>query len=253
MIAAALTVSVLAAAPADARPLQQVKESGALALCANPNALPFSAKNGDRHGFQVETAAAVAHELGVGLAQDWVVTAIDRGRADCDVVMDAIADSEVQSDSGLKLSKPYRRSGVALAVRADNKAIAALADVTGDMKIGVLPGSLAAKLLIQRRFHVYPDIFEDELLDLAASGEIAAAAVSSVSIGYYNVSHPEHPMRLVDAFAHEPDLAWNVAVGMVKPDPALTEAVNSALDRLLADGTIKRIYAGYGVELLPPQ
>ena len=51
----------------------------------------------------------------------------------------------------------------------------------------------------------------------------------------------------------EPDFGWNVSVGMSKPDDKLRAAINSALDQLTADGTIKRIYAKYGIDLRPPK
>jgi polar amino acid transport system substrate-binding protein len=39
----------------------------------------------------------------------------------------------------------------------------------------------------------------------------------------------------------------------VKPDDKLRAAIQSALDRLSADGTITRIYAKYGINLQPPK
>jgi ABC-type amino acid transport substrate-binding protein len=38
-----------------------------------------------------------------------------------------------------------------------------------------------------------------------------------------------------------------------KSDQALVNAVNEVLDRMLADGSLTRIYARYGVEHRPPQ
>jgi polar amino acid transport system substrate-binding protein len=245
-------LALLCAVPVMARPLDQIKES-ALALCANPNALPFSAKGGTLHGFQIEMAVALAKTMGVQLDVHWVITGIDRGRADCDIIVDAIADGDVLDDAHLKASKPYRRSGVALAVRADNAKIASLADIREGMKIGVLPGSLAAKILIERKIQTFPAMFEDDLLDAVASGEITAAAVTPTAIGYYNLNHPNQSIRVVNAFVGIRDLNWNVAIGLVKPDAALTTAINVGLDKLLAAGTVKAIYARYGVALVPPK
>jgi polar amino acid transport system substrate-binding protein len=245
-------LALLCAAPALARPLEQIKESS-LAVCANPNALPFAEKGGTLHGFQIEMAEALAKTMGVELDVHWVITSIDRGRADCDMIVDAIADPQVLDDAHLKASKPYRRSGVALAVRTDNAKITSLADIRDDMKVGVLPGSLAAKVLIQRDIHTYPAMLENDLLDAVASGEIAAAAVTPTAIGYYNLTHPGRSIKLVDAFAGIDDLDWNIAIGLVQPDAALTRAVNTALDKLLAAGTVKAIYARYGVTLIPPR
>ena len=49
-----------------------------------------------------------------------------------------------------------------------------------------------------------------------------------------------------------PELRWEVAVGMRKADDALVDAVNAALDRMLEQGVVSRIYASYGIEPGPP-
>ncbi len=49
-----------------------------------------------------------------------------------------------------------------------------------------------------------------------------------------------------------PELHWEVAVGMRKADDALVAAVNDALDRMLANGVVSRIYASYGIEPAKP-
>ncbi|MGH6979613.1 MAG: substrate-binding periplasmic protein [Stellaceae bacterium] len=243
----------LVAAPVLGRPLEQVTESGAIVLCAHPNALPFSAKDGARHGFQLELGAAIAREIGVGFETHWTVSAHDLNRADCDFVLDAIADPEAQNESRLTLSKPYGASGVALAVRDDNRTIRAFVDLAAAGKIGILPGSMAAMYLGQHGVRTSPAGFESDLLDEVASGEVAGAAVTPTAIGFYNASHADHPMKAVAAFAAVRDLNWNLAVGLAKPDAALTGAVNVALDKLIAAGTIREIYSRYGVDLAPPR
>lgn len=248
-----LFIGVLIAFPGVARPLDQVKESGAIALCAHPNALPFSAKDGPRHGFQVELGAAIAREMGVGFDTHWTVSAHDLNRADCDFVLDAIADAEAQHESRLKLSRPYGSSGVVLAVRSDDGHIRAFADLAGAGKIGILPGSMAAMYLGQHGVHTSPAGFEADLLDEVATGELAGAAVTPTAIGFYNTQHRGRPMKAVAVFAAVHDLNWNLAAGIARPDAALLDAVNAALDKLTAAGTIKAIYARYGVELAPPR
>lgn len=248
-----LLIASLLAAPASARSYDEIKQSGTLILCAHPNSLPFASKNGARHGFQVELATALAKRLGVTLTRDWVITGYDLFRAPCDVVMDSIADPQAQEDSGLKLSKPYRRSGVALAVRADDEAIHSLADLGSERKVGVLTGSIAAMTLDQRGIETLPGLFEDELLVLLAEREVDAAAVTASSAGYYNLRHPKHRVRLISVFEGDADLSWNIAVGLRRPDAALTQAVDEAMAQLVADGTVKRIYARYGVAVQPPR
>ena len=60
-------------------------------------------------------------------------------------------------------------------------------------------------------------------------------------------------MRLIPAFGDDLDLNWNIAAGLLRPDDQLRARVDAAIEALLADGTIARIYARYGIELKPPQ
>src|ERR1700751_159231 len=98
--------------PAQARSLDTIRSIGALGLCAHPNSLPFASKAGDPPGFQVELGQALAHELGVSLRLGWIITVYQIRSADCDIVMDVIADREAQSETNLRISKPYYRTGV---------------------------------------------------------------------------------------------------------------------------------------------
>jgi polar amino acid transport system substrate-binding protein len=219
-----------------------------LALCAHPNALPFASRKGDPPGVHVELGEALARQLGVGLVVDWVTTTFQRRAVDCDIVLDAIAIDEVQAPRGLSLSKPYGRSGVALALRPDAPSLTRFADLSGGHRVAVQFGSLAARMLDQLGVRIVPFAFEDEMLEALVAGRVMAAAVSPASVGYFNHGHPGRPLRLVHAYEGEPELAWNLAVGMRRSDAALREALDRAIDQLLADGSVRRIYARYGIE-----
>jgi ABC-type amino acid transport substrate-binding protein len=241
------------ASPVAARPLDDVRSRGALTLCAHPNALPFASRKGQPPGFQVELAEALARQLGVGLVVEWVTTAFHRRAVDCDIVLDAIAIDEVQAERGLRLSRPYGRSGVALALRPDVPSVTRFAELTSGHRVAVQFGSLAAKLLDQLGVPIVPFAFEDEMLQALVAGRVTAAAVSPASVGYFNLGHPGRPLRLVHAYEGEPELSWNLAVGMRRSDAALRAAVDRAIDLLLADGSVRRIYARYGIEHRPPR
>jgi polar amino acid transport system substrate-binding protein len=234
-----------------ARSLDAIRARGVLHLCAHPNSLPFASKTGDPPGFQVELGRALASELSVTLATEWIVVPSQIFRADCDIVLDTIADPEAQADSGLQLSSPYYRAGVALAV-PPGSAIASFADLNGRTKVAVQVGSLAAMTLNQRQVPTSPFGFEDDMLAALAANEVDAAAVTPLAAGYYNLMHPSRAFTIVPPDESLRDLVWNEAVGMRRPDDALREAIDAALARLRADGTIHRIYARYGIALLPP-
>ncbi len=240
------------AANATARSLEAIRQRGALTLCAHPTALPFASRSGDVPGFQVEIARALAKRLEVSLEQHWVINSFQYRRADCDIVLDAIADRAVLAEVGLRMSRPYHRSGVALAV-GPKSSVASLAELESGLRVGVQVGSMASMMLSKRGVKTSPFAFEDEIMDALAKGEIDAAAVTPAAIGWFNRTHPGGRARRVPAFEEDPDLNWNVAVGMVSPDEKLREGVDAALGALLADGTLARIYARYDVELQPPQ
>jgi polar amino acid transport system substrate-binding protein len=98
-----------------------------------------------------------------------------------------------------------------------------------------------------------PFVFEDEIVEALSHREIEAAAVTPVTVGWFNQQHADTPLRLIPAFENDPDFNWNIAAGLFRPDDRLRQQVDAAIEALLADGTIARIYARYGIELRPPQ
>jgi polar amino acid transport system substrate-binding protein len=108
---------------------------------------------------------------------------------------------------------------------------------------------MAAMTLGQRHVPTSTFGFEIDSLEALANHEIDAAAVTPTTASYFNRTHPDKALHILDVDESEPNLSWNVAVGMVRPDDRLRKAVDEALERLTADGTIDRIYGGYGVAL----
>jgi polar amino acid transport system substrate-binding protein len=233
---------------AHARSLDAIRESGMIGLCAHPNSLPFASKSGDPPGFQIELGNALARELGVSLRLDWIITQYQMRSAGCDIVLDIIADREAQGETNLKISKPYYRTGVALAVLPGSR-LTSFRSLDEHSKVGVLVGSMAAMTLGQRHVPLSTFGFEVDSLEALANHEIDAAAVTPTMASYFNLTHPDKVVRILDLDESEPNLSWNVAVGMVRPDDRLKNAVDDALERLSADGTINRIYGRYGVVL----
>ena len=235
---------------AGARPLDVIRDRGVLSLCAHANALPFASKTQEPPGFQIELGRALAAALGVTLHVEWVVSGIQFRVADCDIVLDTIAVPEAQVERRLQLSKPYQRSGVGLALGVDTRGVEKFDDLIG-RRVAVQGRSLAAMLLGQRGVRLAFFGYEEEMIEAVARGEVEAAAVSPATVGYFNLRHPEAPVRFVHAYDGEPELRWNLAVGMRRADAPLREAIDAAIDRLAADGTLGKIYARYGIEYRP--
>jgi polar amino acid transport system substrate-binding protein len=248
MVAVAGIYCLLTPTATLARPLDSIKARGVLTVCANPNALPFSSKKGDRRGIELELAEVLAKELGVGLEVGWVVFPNQTGRVDCDVLFDTIVDREVAEEAHLQLSKPYAISGVAIGLRPGIEGVKGFADLKKGERVGAIVGSLASVRLGQNGLPTIPFTFEDEMVEAVGKGELDAALVTPATIGYYNLTHKDSPVTLVRAYEGMPELRWEVAVGMRKADDALVNAVNEAVDRMLAQGTVRQIYVSYGIE-----
>jgi polar amino acid transport system substrate-binding protein len=237
----------------NARPLESIKNRGVLLICANPNALPFASKTGDRRGFELELGEALASQLGVKLEVGWVVFPNQLGRVDCDIILDAIVDEAIAQERHIRLSRPYLVSGVAIALRPGVSGVADYADLKKGQRVGAMVGSLASVTLGQKGLPTIPFTFEDDMIEAVGKGELDAALATPASIGYYNLLHKDAPVTLVRAYENVPEFRWEIAVGMRKSDDALVAAINEAIDRLLADGTVGRIYASYGIEPSQPK
>jgi polar amino acid transport system substrate-binding protein len=249
--AAAFWLTSLLPPSASARTLAEIQGRGLISMCAHPDALPHASDRPDAPGFQIEIGRALAASLGFPLQVDWIVARMRAGLVDCDLLLDTIADPDVQRGP-VKLSHAYQKSGVALALRPGNDAVQGFKDLRPEQRVGVMVGSVASVVLGKRGLHTVPYSFESEMVEDLAKGTLDAGAVSPASIAYYIHAHPGAGLRFVHAYDAEPELRWNLAVGLRRSDDALVAAVNAALDKLIDDGTLARIYARYGVDYRRP-
>jgi polar amino acid transport system substrate-binding protein len=245
-VAAAGTL-LCASGPSLARPLHEIKERGILSICANPDALPYAKRSGDVHGFQVDLGQAIARQLGVEFEAKWIIPSYRARLVDCDLKMDFIVQG-LEDDSKVRLSMPYAKGGVALAIARGHDDIVDFAKVLPGRKMGVMLNSTASMILNKRGWATSPYAFEDDMLEDLEKGELAAAAISVNTVQYYIHNHPGHTLRFVHAYDGEPDMEWTLAVGVRRGDDALVAAINKALEQLIADGTVRTIYARYGIE-----
>lgn len=244
---ACMALVFLACGDAAARTLAEVKSLGAISMCANADALPYASKHPDRPGFQIELGRALADGLGVPLNIEWILPRRRANVVNCDLLLDSVNDPEVH-EGRLLLSHPYQKSGLALGLRNEAEPITDFRELKKGQKIGVMVGSIASMVLSKAGKSTSPYAFQVDMLEDLQKGELYGAAVSSATMSHYIFQHPESGLRLVNAFDGEPMLTWEVSIGLRKSDQALVGAVNEVLDKLIADGTVARIYAKYGVE-----
>ncbi len=232
---------------ASARTLAEVKSLGAISMCANRDALPYASNKAETPGFQIEIGRAIAEGLGVPLNIEWIFPRRRANVVNCDMLLDNINDPEV-NEGRMRLSRPYQKSGLALGLRQDAETISDFNELKKGQKIGVMVSSYAGMVLGKAGKSISPYAFQSDMVEDLQKGELYGAAVSAPTMSYYILQHPDSGLRLVNAFDGVPQLTWEVAVGLRKSDAALVDAVNEILEKLIADGTLTRIYAKYGVE-----
>jgi len=230
-----------------ARTLAEVKSVGTISMCANRDALPYASNKPETPGFQIEIGRAIADGLGVPLSIEWILPRRRANVVNCDMLLDNINDPEV-NEGRMRLSRPYQKSGLALGLRKDAEAITDYSELKKGQKIGVMINSYAAMVLGKAGKSFSPYAFQSDMVEDLQKGELYGAAVSAATMSYFMLQHPDSGLRLVNAFDGVPQLTWEVAVGLRKSDAAMVDAVNEILEKLIADGTLTRIYAKYGIE-----
>lgn len=248
---AAIALGLFVCTDANARTLAEVKSLGAISMCANADALPYASKDPEKPGFQIEIGRALAEGLGVPLNVEWILPRRRANVVNCDLMFDVVNDPAVH-EGRLLLSHPYHKSGLALGLRNEAEPIADFTELKKGQKIGIMVGSMASMVLNKAGKATSPYAFQSDMLEDLQKGELYGAAVSSATMSYFVHQHPESGLRMVNAFDNEPRLTWEVAIGMRKSDAAMVDAINATLDKLIADGSLTRIYAKYGVEHRAP-
>jgi len=239
----------LATADADAASLAEVKAGTGLHVCANPEALPFSGQDAAAPGIQLELAEALARALGTKWRVSWVVGPRAARLAGCEVFMSAMASPD--SRGPMRLTQPYFGTGYVLLLPRATNGVKTFEDLKGG-KIGVQVQSVAQWVLTKRGLTTTPSLTNEEIIQQVLTGEAAAGAVPAALAAWYLKRHPGAPLQITDVYVGDPELRWNVSVGLRNADQALADAVTQVLQELVRNGTIPSTFGKYGVPYREP-
>ena len=195
-------------------------------------------------GYDVEVSRAVAEKLGVEpeyVESDWdsLFAGLDAGRFD--IVCNGVEVTDERAKT-YDFTTPYGYIHTALAVRKDNEDIKSFEDLKGKTTANSL-ASTYMELAESYGATVQGIDTLEETIQLLTAGRIDATLNADVSFYDYLNVHPDADFKLV---AQTED-ASHVAIPVRKGDDSasLLEAINTAIEELRADGTLKALGEKY--------
>lgn len=228
--------------------LSAIKERGYITVAMEGTWAPWTYHDEDDNlvGFDVEVAKAVADELGVDVQYqegewDGLLAGVQSGRYD--IMVNGVGYTEERAQA-YTFSDPYCYNKTALIVRGDNEDIKSLEDLKGKTTCN---SANSTYQLIAEEYGA--NVLDVETLDgtlemvLAGTDRADATLNAEASFLDYMNAHPDANLKIVDYYPE----SEKVCIIMPKGDSSdsLKEAVNSAIEKLRADGTLSELSNKY--------
>ena len=238
--------TAVSVAPAAGDQLSNIQSSGKLIVALEGAWQPWSYhdESDTLVGYDVEVSRAIAEKLGVEpeyVESDWdsLFAGLDAGRYD--MVCNGVEVTEERAKT-YAFTTPYGYIHTALAVRKDNTDITSFEDLKGKTTANSL-ASTYMELAESYGATVQGIDTLEETIQLLTAGRIDATLNADVSFYDYLNVHPDADFKLV---AQTED-ASHVAIPLRKGDASATllEAINTAIEELRADGTLKELSEKY--------
>ena len=254
--------------------LEEINKRGALRVCALFDRLPFSSRDTQNRGFQIELAEEIAKELNVDLEITWLRYRFHARKAGCDMMMEAVSrKNDDKNKRDIEGAKPLTRASdsekktfppkVSIPIiRMETYLVGPEYLVIGktslksikDMNIGVMRGTWA-HMLMQKAQIKYRTKFitEEELIQGVADGEVDAAFISSPQYWWFLKNNPSIFLAAIRDFDFTRDVSLNVGVLIRGADENTINRINEVLQHLLETNVIQNIYSSYGIEYVAPR
>jgi len=267
-----VVLSVFVTAPfADAQDvpaLTKIRQSGVLKVALYRNFAPFS---NEGKGVDVDLAEALAAKLGVKMSPLWfdadenmeddlrnmVWKGHYMGYGPADVLMHAPVDREYMGKvEQVKFFAPYHRERYAVARQLDKLPTLDNFEAFEKLNLGVEGDTLAATVMLSAdsgRYRNNLRTFKTATEAVAAlkAGEVAAVMAQQGELegglkgdARFAIDLPPHPILQ--------KRQWAIGLAVKAKSEDLAQALQAAINELMADGTMKSIMLRHGVQYRQP-
>ena len=198
-------------------------------------------------GIDVEVAAKIAEKLGLKLVIDdmefgSVITSVQSGKADMAMAGLTVTEERKQN---VDFTDSYA-TGVQVVIVPEDSDIASVDDLANDKMIGCQDGTTG---YIYCSDTVENGGYGEDHVTSYTNGAMAIEALKAGKVDAVVIDNePAKQFVAVNEGLKILDTEYiieNYAIGISKDNPALCEAVNNALNELIADGTVKQIVDKY--------
>lgn len=217
---------------------EQIRQRGELRVGLEGTYPPFSFQDerGQLSGFEVEFAQALARELGVRAALqptkwDGILAALESGRLDAVINQVTITEERRRKYA---FSDPYTVSGIQALVRKDQAGIANPAELAGK-RVGVGLGTNYEQWLRENVPDAVVRTYDD---DPTKYQDLRVGRIDAILIDRLAAFELMRQTGGALVLAGEPFARQEAGVALRKGDPELLAAINAAIGKLRADGTL---------------
>lgn len=208
-------------------------------------------ENGELTGFETEFTKAVCEKLGVEPVFqeiEWEQKELELNSKNIDAIWNGLTVTEDRKEN-MAFSKSYVRNKQVVVINSKNADkytdIASMAGASCAAESGSAGESaIQADSVLSQNEYIPTSAQKDVLLELK-SGTIEVGVIDYVmAIASVGEGTDYSDLMIVDGIELAPE---EYAVGLRKGDTETVEKVNSAIDELVADGTLKELAEKYGL------
>ena len=248
LLTVVLLAGCLAACGAKGATLDDVKKAGKMTIATSPDFPPFESLEGDEVvGIEVEIMKLVAKDLGVEcefvqMDFDSVLIGIQAAKYDC--AMSGITVT-AEREKNMLFTKPYYVAAQVIVVKEDSDIKSK--DDLKDKKVSVQTGTTAESGCQDEGLTVQAFQANADAKAALTTGKVQAWVVDNLTAKQM-VAEGDGLKILDEKMTEEP-----YAFAFAKGSETLVEEINKTIDKIIADGTIEKIFSDFGEAYSKPE